>query len=179
MLLTQDYRTKVLPAVQAKLQLKNVHQVPRLEKVVVNVGIGSYLVKKDKNFEPIVDRLKAITGQTPVVKQSRIAISNFKLRKGMPNGVCVTLRGKQMLAFLDRLITVTLPRTRDFRGVSKRAFDKQGNYSMGIKEVTIFPEVSLDDLSKMHGLQVNICTTAKDAESSRVLLQEIGIPFAK
>lgn len=179
MSLAQNYKQKIIPAVQSKLGLKNINQVPKIDKVIVNVGIGSYLVKKDKDYEPIVERIAAITGQKPVVVKAKLAISNFKLRKGMPNGVKVTLRGARMLNFLDRLINVALPRTRDFRGVSRKAFDKMGNYSMGIKEITIFPEVSLDDLSKMHGLQVNISTTADSIEASRVLLEEIGIPFAK
>ena len=179
MLLTQDYRQKVLPAVMKRLGLKNINQVPQIDKVIVNVGIGSYIQTKDKDYEAIVARLAAITGQQPVVIKAKLAVSNFKLRKGMPNGVKVTLRGERMLHFLDRLIHVALPRTRDFRGVSKKAFDKEGNYSMGIKEITIFPEITLDDLTKMHGLQINVSTTANDKESAQVLLEEIGVPFAK
>lgn len=179
MALSKDYKSKILPVVQEKLGLKNIHEVPSIQKITVNIGIGSYVAKKDKDYAPMADRLKAITGQTPVLVKSAKAISNFKLRKGMPNGLKVTLRGKRMMEFLDRLITIVLPRTRDFRGVSRKAFDKAGNYSLGVKEITIFPEAQIDDLTKVHGLQINISTSAKDASGARVLLEEIGIPFAK
>jgi large subunit ribosomal protein L5 len=178
MSILNDYRQKILAQVKKELNLKNIWETPRLEKIVLNIGIGSYTLKKDKDFSPLQERLKAISGQAPVLVKAKKSVSNFKLREGMPNGLKVTLRGKRMLAFLDRLINVSLPRTRDFRGVSKKAFDQDGNYSLGIKEVTIFPEVKIDDVSKIHGMQINIVTNTKDKEQSRVLLKNIGIPFA-
>jgi len=179
MSLVKDYRQKVLPALMKKLGFTNIYQTPHLDKVVVNVGIGTYVLKQDKNFESVVSDISAITGQKPVIIKARLAVSNFKLRKGMPNGVKVTLRGDQMLSFLDRLIHVALPRTRDFHGVSRRAFDGNGNYSMGITEATIFPEIRIDDLRLMYSFQVNISTTAKNNEEGEALLEEIGIPFVK
>ncbi len=179
MSLSKDYRSKILKSVKEKLGMKNINEVPRIEKVVINIGIGSYISRKDKDYSSLVDRITVIAGQKPVVIKAKKSVSNFKLRKGVPNGISVTLRGKRQLDFLERLINIALPRTRDFRGLSKKAFDGKGNYSMGIKEVTIFPSVRVDDLTKMHGLQVNISTTAKTDKEAKVLLEEIGIPFVK
>ncbi|PCI24096.1 50S ribosomal protein L5 [Candidatus Peregrinibacteria bacterium] len=174
-----NYKTKILPALQKELGKKSLYNVPHLEKVIVNIGIGSYVLTKDKDYQPIFDRVEAITGQKPVLIEARKAISNFKLRAGMPNGIRVTLRGDRMFAFLERLIHVALPRTRDFRGVSKRAFDGNGNYSMGITEMSIFPEVRIDDMGKMHGLQVNIVTSTNSDADAFSLLEKIGVPFRK
>lgn len=179
MSLRKEYRAKLLPALKEDLKLGNINAVPRLEKVVVNVGIGSYILKKDKDYSVIESHLSAITGQKPQLVEASKAVSNFKLRKGMPNGLKVTLRGNEMLNFLDRLINTVLPRIRDFRGVSKRSFDGQGNYSLGIKEVTVFPEVKINDLNRVYGLQINISTSATEDDQARSLLAKIGLPFNK
>jgi len=179
MTLAKNYRKKVIPNLQKLLKLSNIHQVPRLEKVVLNIGIGSYIQSKDKNYEPLVERLSTISGQKPIVIHTKMSVSNFKLRKGMPNGIKITLRGKRMLNFLERLINIAIPRTRDFRGLSKKSFDQDGNYSLGIKEITIFPEIEINDVSKLHGLQVNIITSSKNKDLSYSLLEEIGLPFKK
>jgi large subunit ribosomal protein L5 len=177
--LVTTYRQKVIPAVQKELKISNVLAVPRIEKIVLNIGIGSYVQKKDKNYAPLVDRVAAISGQKPVVALSSKSISNFKLRAGMPTGIKVTLRGKRMLHFIDRLVGIALPRIRDFRGVSKKAFDKGGNYSIGLSEITAFSEVRVDDISKLHGMQINIVTTATNTNDSFVLLKALGFPFKK
>ena len=179
MSLYNDYREKVLPSLQKKLNLSNVNEVPRLTKIVVNTGIGSYITKKDKDYSPITEGLASITGQKPVLMQAKKAVSNFKLRKGMPSGLKVTLRGQKMFTFLERLINVALPRTRDFRGVSKKAFDENGNFSLGIKESVIFPEIRIDDLTKMYGLQINISTTGRTKDQAFALLEAMGMPFVK
>ena len=179
MLLTTGYKTVVLPKIQKELSLKNIFEVPMLEKIVINIGIGSYIIKKNKDFSNIESNLSKVSGQKPLLIKSKKSVSNFKLRKFMPNGLKVTLRGKRMLEFLDRLIHVALPRTRDFRGLSKKAYDGNGNYSLGISEVIIFPEIQIDDMKKLHGMQINISTTAKDDKQAHVLLSGIGIPFKK
>ena len=178
-MLYKDYKKKILQALKKKIGVKNINAVPRIEKVVINVGIGSYIARKDKNYDPILEGVTAIAGQKPVVVNSKQAVSNFKLRKNVPNGIKVTLRGKMMLYFLDKLINIALPRTRDFRGVSKKSFDGNGNYSLGIKESIIFPEIRIDDLSKVYGLQINIITTTDSDQDAEMLLTEIGIPFKK
>ena len=178
-MLYQTYKSKILVALQKKMKLKNINAVPRLERVVINVGIGSYILKKDKNYDPIVEGISLISGQKPVIANSKQAVSNFKLRKNVPNGVKVTLRGDMMLFFLDKLINIALPRTRDFRGVSKKSFDGYGNYSIGVKESIIFPEIRIDDLAKVYGLQINIITTTDSDRDAAMLLEEIGIPFKK
>lgn len=155
---------------------KNVFQVPRLEKITVNMGLGE-AIQNPKILESAVNELAAITGQRPVVTKAKKAIANFKLRKGMPIGCMVTLRGERMYEFLDRLLNVALPRVRDFKGVSEKAFDGQGNYSLGIREQIIFPEVDLDKIDKVKGMTINICTTAESDPEGRALLRALGVPF--
>ncbi len=162
-MLTKDYKTKVIPAVQKALKLKNANMTPKLDKVIVNVGIGSYITSKDKDYSVITERVTQITGQKPVVINACKSVSNFKLRQWTPNGIKVTLRGKKMLAFLDRLINIALPRIRDFKWVSNKSFDWNGNYSIGIKESTIFPEVVIEDMTRMHGLQINPWETHRNS----------------
>ena len=155
---------------------KNVMQVPRLEKVVVNVGLGE-AVQNVKALDAAVEDLAAITGQKPLVTKARKAIANFKLREGMPIGCAVTLRGERMYEFLDRLLNVALPRVRDFKGVSDRSFDGRGNYSLGIREQIIFPEINLDKVDKVRGMTVVIVTTARDDAGGKALLRALGMPF--
>jgi len=152
--------------------------VPRLLFVKVNVGIGS-LTKNTKDFSDVTNNVALITGQKPVVTKSRLAISNFKLRAGMPVGVTVTLRGEKMYDFLDRLVNIVFPRIRDFRGLSIKSFDGKGNYSVGFKEAIVFPEVNPDDVSHVHGLQVTVATTAHNNEQGIALFRAMGFPFKK
>lgn len=154
--------------------------VPMPSKITVNVAIGSLLSSAgSKDYSPIVTTIAQITGQKPIVRKSRKAISNFKLRLGMPVGICTTLRGNHMYDFLNKLINVVLPRVRDFRGVSKKAFDGHGNYNIGLKEYTVFPEIRPDDVVKNHGVQVTIVTSAGTDEKGYLLLKELGFPFKK
>lgn len=176
--LYKKYIKEIVPALKADLGLKNVMQVPRLKKVVVNVGYGRN-VKELPFVENVESTLRAITGQKPVHNKSKRSISNFKIREGMNIGVSVTLRGKRMYDFVDKLVSVTLPRVRDFRGISKKAFDGQGNYTLGFKEHTAFPEIKSDAVDKIHGLQVIINTSAKNKERGLKLLEKIGFPFKK
>lgn len=174
----QNYQSTVAPALQKELELKNVMQVPKLTKVKVNVGIGT-LTKKTKDFSDVIENVTKITGQKPVVTKAKIAVSNFKLRKGMPVGITVTLRGEKMYEFIYRLVNIALPRVRDFRGISPKAFDGNGNYSLGFKEAIVFPEINPDDVSNVHGLQITVCTTANDDKSAHALLEKLGFPFKK
>ncbi|MGB2601903.1 MAG: 50S ribosomal protein L5 [Candidatus Omnitrophota bacterium] len=176
--LKDEYENTVLPSLIEKFGYKNKMDVPRLEKIVVNVGIGDMAHEKDL-IEPIRDELAALTGQRPVVNKAKKSISNFKIRAGVPVGVKVTLRKDKMYEFLDRLINFVIPRIRDFRGVSRTAFDKQGNYTLGIKEQTIFPELELDKVPRTHGMDICFVTTAKNKEESMSLLEGFGMPFAK
>lgn len=170
------YRKDIIPALQEELGLTNIHEVPAVEKVVVNVGYGRHT--KDAAFiENVEQTLAAITGQKPVHNKAKKSISNFKIREGMDIGMSVTLRGKKMYEFLYKLINLTLPRVRDFRGISIKGFDKQGGYSFGIKESISFPEVHVDNNEKIHGLQVVINTTAKNKEEGILLLSKLGFPF--
>lgn len=178
MSLQESYRTKIAPELKKKLALKNVNAVPKIVSVHVNVGIGSYITA-GKDHEDIVKNIASITGQKPVVKRSKKAISNFKLKINMPTGVLVTLRGKRMYDFLEKLINVVFPRIRDFRGISVKAYDGRGNYSIGIKEHTVFPEIQSEDVNKIHGVQVNVQTTAQTNEHAHALLQALGFPFRK
>jgi large subunit ribosomal protein L5 len=174
----KDLYAQIQPALKKELEIKNNHAVPRVTKVNVSVGIGSYIRKGgDKNFEQVIENLTALTGQKPVINKSRMAVSNFKLRVGDPVGVSITLRGKRMNDFLTRLVGVALPRIRDFRGISSSGFDGNGNYTLGIKEVTVFPEVNPDNISRNHGLQITINTTAKDNLSAYKLLKALGFPL--
>ena len=154
-------------------------QIPKLDKIVVNVGCGKEAYGNSKVFEAVVRDITAITGQKPVVTNAKKSVANFKLREGMPVGVKVTLRGDRMWEFLDRLFNVALPRVRDFRGISADAFDGRGNYALGLKEQLIFPEISYDQIDKVRGMDVVICTTAKADEEARELLSLLGAPFAK
>ena len=173
-----SFKTKIVPALQKELGLKNVMSVPRLKLVKVNVGIGT-LSKNTKDFSDVIENIAKITGQRPVITKAKMAISNFKLRKGMPIGVAVTLRGKGMYEFIYRLVNVALPRVRDFRGLSTKSFDGKGNYSIGLKESLVFPEINPDNVLNVHGLQITIATTAKDNEEGMVLLKQLGFPFKK
>jgi large subunit ribosomal protein L5 len=174
--LYEQYKNEITPKMMEKFQYKNVMQVPRIERVVVNIGVGE-AIQNPKALDGAISDLQLITGQRPVVTKARKSIAGFKLREGMSIGCKVTLRGKRMYEFLDRLINLALPRVRDFRGVSPDAFDGRGNYSLGIKEQTIFPEVEYDKIDKIRGLEVNIVTTAKTDEEARELLRAMGMPF--
>lgn len=165
-------------ALMQKLGLKNPNAVPRVKAVIVNVGIGSHVVA-GKDPEDIVKNVIAITGQKPVVSLAKKAISNFKLKINMPSGVMATLRGKRMNDFLTKLVNVVFPRIRDFRGIPKKSFDGRGNYSIGLKEHTAFPEIQAEDISKIHGIQITIQTTARDDKKALALLESLGFPFIK
>lgn len=179
MSLKETYIKKIAPELHKKLALENVMEIPKIEKVVLNMGIGTYIRQGNKDYSVLQDHLARISGQAPVVKLARKAISNFKLRAGMPVGLTVTLRGDAMYNFLDKLVNIVLPRVRDFRGINKNSFDTEGNYNFGIKEHTIFPEVPQDDVVKNHGIQITIKTTAKTKEQWRELLTLMGFPFSK
>ena len=171
-----QYKTTVAPKLQEQFGYKNVMQVPRIKKVVVNVGYGRHV--KDKQYiEQIEKTLTQITGQKPVHNKSKKAISNFKIREGMNIGVSVTLRGRSMYEFLNKLIHITFPRVRDFRGISPKSFDAQGNYAIGFRENIAFPEIGGDAVERMHGLEVVITTTAINKKEGLALLKEIGFPF--
>lgn len=170
------YRKEIVPALMKDLGLKNPMEVPKIEKIVVNMGLGEALAN-NKLLESAVDQMNAITGQKPVITRSRKAIANFKLREGQAIGAMVTLRGDRMYEFLDRLISVALPRVRDFKGISPKAFDGRGNYTLGVREQIIFPEINYDQIEKVKGLNVSIVTTAKNDEHGLALLKAFGVPF--
>lgn len=174
----EQYNNEVSPALRKTFDFKNVMQVPRIEKVVVNIGMGEAL-DNPKSLEAAVSDLTIITGQKPVTNKARKSIANFKLREGRLIGTKVTLRGDRMWAFLDRLINTALPRVRDFRGVSANAFDGRGNYTLGLRDQLIFPEIEYDKIDKLRGMEVTIVTTAKTDDQARVLLQLLGMPFIK
>ncbi|MDI9479835.1 MAG: 50S ribosomal protein L5 [Syntrophomonadaceae bacterium] len=174
--LYEQYKNEITPKMMEKFQYKNVMQVPRIERVVVNIGVGE-AIQNPKALDGAINDLQLITGQRPVVTKARNSIAGFKLREGMSIGCKVTLRGERMYEFLDRLINLALPRVRDFRGVSPDAFDGRGNYALGIKEQTIFPEIEYDKIDKIRGLEVNIVTTASTDEEGRELLKAMGMPF--
>ena len=176
--LCEKYYNKTIPALKNRFGIKNVMEVPRLQKVVLNMGVGR-AVQESKLLDEAVMCLKNISGQKPVVTKARNAISNFKLRAGMSIGCMVTLRNERMYEFMDRLISITIPRIRDFRGLSKKSFDGFGNYSMGIKENIVFMEIDRDKISKILGLNICICTSAETNEMALGLLEEIGMPFRK
>ncbi|MCE5209225.1 MAG: 50S ribosomal protein L5 [Chloroflexi bacterium] len=176
--LKEKYQKEIVPALMKSLNMDNVMQVPRIEKVVVNIGMGEAL-DNPKSLEAAVADLTAITGQHPVVTKARMSIANFKLREGRSIGVKVTLRGDKMWAFLDRLINIALPRVRDFRGVSGNSFDGRGNYTLGVREQLIFPEIVYDKIDKIRGMEMTIVTTAKSDGQARELLQMLGMPFRK
>ncbi|MDC0707295.1 50S ribosomal protein L5 [Stigmatella sp. ncwal1] len=170
------FRKEGVPALMKELSLKNPLQVPRLEKIVVNMGLGEALAN-NKILESAVDQLGAITGQKPVVTRARKSIANFKLRQGQAIGCAVTLRGDRMYEFLDRLISVALPRVRDFKGVSPKAFDGKGNYTLGVREQIIFPEINYDQIEKVKGLNISFVTTAENDEQGLALMRHFGMPF--
>jgi large subunit ribosomal protein L5 len=175
--LKQKYHDEVIPAMMQEFSYKNTMQVPRLEKITVNVGLGE-ATQNIKALDTTVAEITAITGQKPVVTRAKKAIANFKLRQGVPIGCMVTLRRERMYEFLDRLIHVALPRVRDFKGISDRSFDGRGNYSLGLREQIIFPEIQADKVDKSRGMTVSIITTAQTNEEGRRLLRLLGMPFA-
>lgn len=174
----EKYNNEVIPALRKAFDLKNIMQVPRIQKVVVNIGMGEAM-DNPKALEAAVNDLTTITGQKPVMTKARKSIANFKLREGRLIGTKVTLRGDRMWSFLDRLMTVALPRVRDFRGVSGNAFDGRGNYTLGLRDQLIFPEIEYDKIDKLRGMEVTIVTTAKDDDQARTMLQLLGMPFSK
>jgi len=174
--LKKRYREEAAPALMKKFSYKSVMEVPRLEKVVVNVGCGDAR-DNAKALEAVVKDISTITGQKAVITKARKSVANFKLREGMPVGVKVTLRSSMMWEFLDRLFNVALPRVRDFRGISANAFDGRGNYALGLKEQLVFPEIDYDKIEKIRGMDIAICTTAKTDEEARELLTYLGAPF--
>jgi large subunit ribosomal protein L5 len=176
--LKERYKTEIVPQMIKKYGYKNIMQVPRLTKVVINIGLGESL-SNPKAMEAANKDLSAIAGQHPVITKARKSIATYKLRQGVPIGMCVTLRDKRMYEFVDKLVSVVLPRIRDFQGISRDAFDGQGNYSLGMKEQTVFPEIEYDKVDKTRGLEITIVTTARTDEDGRRLLQEIGMPFTK
>jgi large subunit ribosomal protein L5 len=176
--LKQRYQDKIVPTLIQRFAYTNALQVPRLEKVVANIGIGES-ISNPKALDAATADLKKITGQQPVVMKSRKAIANFKLRAGLPIGIKVTLRGARMYQFVDKLISVGLPRIRDFRGISPTGFDGHGNYTLGLREQLIFPEIEYDKIDKLRGLEITFVTTARTDEEARALLTEVGFPFRK
>lgn len=176
--LKERFVKEISPALMSKFDYKSVMQVPKVEKIVVNMGVGD-AVQNAKALDNAVEELTAITGQKPVVTRAKKSIAGFRLREGMPIGAKVTLRGERMYEFLDKLISVSLPRVRDFRGISKKAFDGRGNYTLGVKEQLIFPEIDYDQVSKVRGMDIVIVTTANTDEEARELLTQIGMPFQK
>lgn len=174
--LRDKYEQQVVPALMKEFGYKNVMQVPRLERVVLNVGMGA-AIQNVKLLEGAVAELGLITGQKPVVTRAKKAIAGFKLRQGLPIGTKVTLRSRRMYEFFDRLVTLALPRIRDFRGVSPKAFDGRGNYTLGLKEQLIFPEIKYDEVASIHGMDITVVTTAKTNDEGKALLKHLGMPF--
>jgi len=176
--LKEKYTKDIMPQMMKKFGYKNVMQVPKIDKIVINMGLGE-AIQNVKVLEAAEKELAAITGQKPVITKARKAIANFKLREGMPIGCKVTLRHERMYEFLDRLLNLALPRIRDFKGVSAKAFDGRGNYALGVREQIIFPEIDYDKIDKIKGMNIVIATTAKNDEEAKALLQFMGMPFAK
>lgn len=174
--LKEQYNETIVPKLMEMFKYTNIHQVPKLEKVTVNRGLGE-AASNAKALEASLKEIGVITGQKPVVTRAKKAIAGFKIRQGMPVGVMVTLRKERMYAFLDRLINLALPRIRDFRGVSPKSFDGRGNYTLGLKEQLIFPEVDYDSIDQIRGMDISIITTANTDEEGRALLREMGMPF--
>ncbi len=176
--LKETYKDQVVPALMEKFQYKSIMQAPKVEKIIINMGVGE--AKENQKFlDNAIEEMTLIAGQKPVVTKARKSISNFKVREGMAVGCKVTLRGEHMYEFLDKLVNVALPRVRDFRGVSKTAFDGRGNYALGIKEQLIFPEINYDKIDKIRGMDIIITTTANTDEEARELLKLLGMPFNK
>lgn len=176
--LKEKYLNEVSTALMSKFEYKSVMQIPKVDKIVINMGVGD-AVQNSKALDVAVEELTLITGQKPVVTKAKKSIAGFRLREGQAIGAKVTLRGERMYEFLDKLIAVSLPRVRDFRGVSKKAFDGRGNYTLGIKEQLIFPEIDYDKVSKVRGMDIVIVTTANSDEEARELLTQFGMPFQK
>ena len=172
------YRDKIVPELQKSLGLENPMQVPKITRITVNMGVGEAVADK-KAMDGAVGDLTALTGQKPLITKSRKSIASFKLREGVPVGAKVTLRGARMYEFLDRLVTVAMPRIRDFRGVSARSFDGRGNYTFGVKEQIIFPEIAYDKIDAIRGMDITITTTARDDREGRALLESFNFPFRK
>lgn len=176
--LKQRYQDEVTPSLMKKFEYESVMQVPKVEKIVINMGVGD-AVQNSKALDSAVEELSLISGQKPLITRAKKSIAGFRLREGMPIGAKVTLRGERMYEFLHKLIAVSLPRVRDFRGISKNAFDGRGNYTLGVKEQLIFPEINYDKVNKVRGLDIVIVTTANTDEEARELLGELGMPFQK
>jgi len=177
-LMKDRYQNEVVPALMKSLKVSNIMEVPRVKKVVVNIGVGEAL-DNAKSLDAAVGDMTLITGQKPVVTKARMSIAAFKLREGRSIGVKVTLRGERMWSFLDRLMNIALPRVRDFRGISADAFDGRGNYTLGLREQLVFPEIEYDKIDKLRGLEITIVTTARTDDEGRQLLQLLGMPFKK
>lgn len=176
--LKEKYRAEIVPALMKEFEFDNVMQVPKLEKIVVNIGLGE-AIQNAKAIDAAVGDLTQIAGQKPVITKAKKSVAAFKLRAGMPIGAMVTLRGEMMYEFLDRLVAVSLPRIRDFRGISPNSFDGRGNYTLGVREQLIFPEIDYDKIDRTRGLEVTIVTTAKNDDEGRQLLAHFGMPFAR
>lgn len=176
--LKERYNQEITPSLKEKFNYSSVMEVPHLEKIVINMGVGD-AVQNTKVLDKAVEELAIIAGQKPMITKAKKSIAGFKVREGMPIGAKVTLRGERMYDFLDKLVSVSLPRVRDFRGVSKKAFDGRGNYTLGVKEQLIFPEVNYDDVDKVRGMDIVIVTTANTDEEARELLGQFGMPFQK
>ncbi|MFC6648387.1 MULTISPECIES: 50S ribosomal protein L5 [Paenibacillus] len=174
----ERFLNEITPSLMQKFNYTTVMQVPKIEKIVINMGVGD-AVQNSKVLDAAVNDMQLITGQKPIITKAKKSIAGFKLRENMPIGVKVTLRGERMYYFLDKLINVTLPRVRDFRGISSKAFDGRGNYTLGLKEQLIFPEIEYDKVDKVRGMDIVIVTTAKTDEESRELLNQLGMPFIK
>lgn len=174
--LKEKYRTVIAPALAKEFGIENSMAIPKITKVVVNMGMGE-AISNSKILDVAVEELKSITGQKPVITKAKKSIAQFKLRQGMSIGTMVTLRGDRMFEFLDRLISVALPRVRDFRGIAAKAFDGRGNYTLGIREQLIFPEIDFNKVDKTRGMNISIITTAKNDEQARALLKALGMPF--
>ena len=176
--LKERYQKEITPAMMSKFNYKSVMQAPKLDKIVINTGVGD-AVANSKALDIAVEELIQITGQKPVITKAKKSIAGFRLREGMPIGAKVTLRGERMYEFLDKLISVSLPRVRDFRGISKKSFDGRGNYTLGVKEQLIFPEIDYEKVTKVRGMDIVIVTTANSDEEARELLTQFGMPFQK
>ncbi|MET3574359.1 50S ribosomal protein L5 [Bhargavaea ullalensis] len=176
--LKEKFKSDITPALMSKFEYKSVMQVPKIEKIVINMGVGD-AVQNTKALDAAVEDLEIIAGQKPIVTKAKKSIAGFRLREGMPIGTKVTLRGERMYDFLDKLVSIALPRVRDFRGVSTKAFDGRGNYTLGVKEQLIFPEIDYDKVSKVRGMDIVIVTTANTDEEARELLTQFGMPFQK
>jgi large subunit ribosomal protein L5 len=174
----EKYKNEVVPALRKNFDFKNIMEVPKIEKIVVNIGMGEAL-DNPKSLEAAVADLTTITGQKPVTNKARKSIANFKLREGRLIGTKVTLRGERMWSFFDRLVNTALPRVRDFRGISANAFDGRGNYTLGLRDQLIFPEIEYDKIDKLRGMEITIVTTARNDDQARVMLQLLGMPFKK